>query len=167
MKRKNVALKILVGLVLCLILREFGLIDASFYRSNLSSTRSQTTQSNRGQSNVGGKHFSFNLTIKHHNQKLDSLSHSYNSLPPLEIEATLEEPVYSGTTALPLVKNFTMTYQCKFTTLTSPNEQSVSGTIEGKVTAKIQGLCSRKKARELAFEEAKKQIITSFKSLEL
>jgi len=108
------------------------------------------------------KHFSYHLTVKHKNETLHNHTYLYNNLPLIEIEATLEDPVYSGNCVWPLVKNFKMTYQCKFTTTKSPSGHTVNGQIEGEVTARIHGLCSRRKAKELAFEEAKKQIASYF-----
>ena len=156
MMRKKTALIVAGCLLLCLVvLREIGVIDANLYRSTLSATQTAVIgQTSRGEE----KHFSYHLTIKQKNKTLDSHSHSYNNLPPIEIEATLEEPVYSGNCTLPFMKNFRMKYVCEFTTATSPTERTVHGKIDGEVTAKIQGLCSRRKARALAFEEAKKQV---------
>lgn len=51
-----------------------------------------------------------------------------------------------------------MTYRCTFTTTESPDGHEIEGTIKGKVEAAIHGYCSRIKAKELAFEQAEKQI---------
>lgn len=124
---------------------------------------SSSQSTSKSQTNPGKeKHFSYHLAIKYKNMTLHSHTHLYNNLPTIEIEATLEEPVYSGNIALPLIKNFKMTYQCKFTTIKSTSGHTVDGKIEGKVTAKIHGLCSHRKAKDLAFEEAKKKIASYF-----
>jgi len=102
------------------------------------------------------------VAIEYKNKTLHSHTHSYHNAPTIEIEATLEEPVYSGNNALPLVKNFMMTYHCGFTTVKSPSGHRVNGQIEGEVTAKVYGLCSHKKAKELASEEARKNIASYF-----
>ena len=158
MTRKKIALIVIGCVVLCLVvLRESGVVDANLYKSTLSTTQTAViAQTNRGEE----KHFSYHLALRHKNATLDEHLHSYNNLPPIEIEATLEEPFYSGNCSLPFTKNFRMTYLCKFTTVKSPTDRTVHGKIDGEVTAKIHGLCSRRKARELAFEEAKKQVVS-------
>lgn len=159
MKRKKLFLALIVicGLLLGLgVLREVGVVDAAWYKSKMST--SQFTS--KAQS--GPKELSYRLTIKHRDETLQNLSHSSNGRPPIDIEATLDEPVYSGNAGMPLVKNFKMKYQCTFKTPNPVDQQDVSGKIEGEVTAAIHGLCSRRKARELAFAEAKKQIMEYF-----
>jgi hypothetical protein len=96
---------------------------------------------------------------------LANSTHSYNNLPPIEIEAVLDEPIYSGNYVLPLVKNFKMTYLCKFTTTKSSSGHEVEGKIKGEVEGKIRGYCSRRKAKELVFAEAEKQITSYFQKL--
>src|SRR5215469_4477062 len=160
MKRKKIAILVIGSVLLGVaVLRETGAIDASVYKSNLSVSQT-TTKSDTYSGDE--KHFSYHLTIKHTNQTLQSQTYSYNNLLPIEIEATLEDPVYSGNCILPLIKNFKMAYQCEFTTVGPSSEHKIKGKIQGEVTAVIHGLCSRRKAKELAFEEAKKQIISYF-----
>jgi hypothetical protein len=158
MTKKRIALIVAGCLFLCLVvLREIGVIDVNLYRSALAATQTATMgQTTRGEE----KHFSYHLAVKSQNETLGSYFHSYNNLPPIEVEATLEEPVYSGNYFLPFAKTFRMTYSCTFSTTTSPSEHAVNGKIQGEVTAKIRGLCSCRKARELAFEEAKKQVLS-------
>lgn len=162
MKRNNIALLgislVLPGIV---ALRELGVVDADLYASRLSASQSAT---------LGGTHhgdnerFSYGLTIKYKDQTIHSQTQSYNDLALVEIEATLEEPVYSGICALPLNKDFKLAYQCRFTTVRSPSERAINGRIEGEVAVVIQGICSRRKAKELAFEEARTQIIAYFQN---
>jgi len=160
MKRKKLALLVICCLLLSfVVLREIGVVDVNLYKSILSASQSASMdQSGPSQE----KHFSYHLTIKYKNKILHNDTHLYNNLPPIEIEATLEEPVYSGNCVLPLVKTFKMTYQCEFITTKSSSGRTVEGTVEGEVTAKVHGLCSRRKAKELTFEEAKKQIVSYF-----
>ena len=58
-----------------------------------------------------------------------------------------------------------MTYLCKFTTVKSSSGHEVEGKIKGEVEGEIHGYCSCRKAKELAFAEAKKQITSYFKKL--
>jgi hypothetical protein len=162
MKRKKIVILVIGCVLLGLVgLRETGVVDANLYKSKLSTLQSAT----EGETYLGEeKHFSYHLIIKRKNQTLHSQIYSYNNQLPIEIEATLEEPVYSGNCGLPLSKDFKMAYQCEFTTMEPLSEHTIKGKIQGEVTAVIYGLCSRRKAKELAFEEAKKQIISYFQN---
>jgi hypothetical protein len=160
MKRKKILLFVVACILLCLVvLREAGLVDINLYKSMLSiSQSSNKTRTNSGQE----KHFSYHLTIKHNNETLYSDTYSHNNLPAIDIEATLFETNYSGNSVLPFFKNYKMTYQCEFKTTNSPIGHTVDGMIDGVVTAKVHGLCSHRKAKELTFEGAKKQLISYF-----
>ena len=162
MKRKKLTLLVIGCVLLCLVvLREIGVVDVNLYKSILSTSQSSTkSQTNPGEN----KHFSYHLIVKHKLETLFRHTYMYDNLPPIEIEATQEAPVYSGNYVLPFVKNFKMTYQCEFTTTKSPSGHTVEGQLKGEVTAKVHGFCSRMKAKELAFEEAKKQIASYFQT---
>ena len=163
MKRNKQILLIIVGIFLCLfVLREIGIFDLHLYKSRMSSSHSSTlSQVKPGKE----EHFSYHVTLKYSGETLDNYIHSYNNLPPTEIEAVLDEPLYSGNYVLPLVKNFKMTYLCKITTMKSLNGYKAEGKIEGEVEGRIHGLCSQRKAKELAVAEAKKQIASYFQKL--
>ena len=163
MKKKiKLSLLIVVGILVCVvILREVGCVDLCLYTSRISTSHSAS----KGESHSGNeKNFSYDLTIKYKDQTLQHFSHSYNSLPPIQIEAVMAEPTYSGNYYLPLVKNFTMKYQCQFETKKASDGRKVSGKIEGEVKATIRGLCSLVKAKELALKEANEQIASYFKN---
>ena len=108
MTKKRIALIGVGCLFLCLVvLREIGVIDVNLYRSALAVSQTATMgQTTRGAEN----HFSYHLAVKSQNETLGSYFHSYNNLPPIEVEATLEEPVYSGNYLLPFAKTFRMTF---------------------------------------------------------
>lgn len=159
MKKKRILL-IIGGVLVCLlILRETGVLDINLYHSAMTSSQSATkSQTNPGEE----KRFSYHVVVNHKTQGVSGQMFHYDNLPPIEIEATLEDPVYSGNFVLPFVKNFEMTYQCEFTTTKSPSGHEVEGQIKGQVSAKIYGFCTRAKAKELAFEQATKQITSYF-----
>lgn len=160
MKRKKLSLVIICALLLCLAaLREIGIFDVHLYKSFISTSQSFT----KSHANIGQEEkFSYHLEVKHNQKILHSYMHTHGNLPKIEIEAVIKEPVYTGNVAMPLIKQFNMTYLCEFTTKESTGRHTVNGKIEGKVAAKIRGLCSRKKAKELAFNEAIKNIISYF-----
>ncbi|MHC4552780.1 MAG: hypothetical protein ACYSUT_08440 [Planctomycetota bacterium] len=156
MKKKKLALLIIFCLLLSFFaLRAVGIVDVNLYKSMLSCSHSITKSTvNPSQE----KQFSYQVILKHGDKILENYSRSYNNHPPIKIEAILDDPIYSGNYSLPLVKNFKMTYLCTFTTTESSDGHEVEGKIKGKVEGEIQGFCSCKKAKELAFEEAKKEI---------
>jgi len=102
--------------------------------------------------------FSYYLVMKHNDETIHSHTHIYNDKPQITIVAALEEPVYSGNYYLPFVKNFKMTYQCVYKTTKSESGQSVQGEIGGEISAEFSGLCTRKKAKELVFDHARKNV---------
>lgn len=158
MKKKKRTLLIICGIVIGLVvLREIGIVDVNLPISKLSSShKSSMSRSYSGQE----KRFSYHLTVRHKDEIVFSHTLQYGNLPEIEIEAILEEPIYTGNFLVPLYKDFKMTYLCNYNTLKSPSGHKVAGKIEGEVNAKIYGLCSRRKAKELAFEKAKEQIVS-------
>ncbi|MFA6715520.1 MAG: hypothetical protein WCS27_09090 [Victivallaceae bacterium] len=148
--------------VLSIILREIGIFDFNFYSFQMSSTQS----SQKNQTNMGKKKgFSYHLVVKYKSETILNYTHLYTGThPPIEIKANLAEPVYSGNYALPFVKNFQITYQCNFASVKSSQNQTIKGKVEGTVTARIRGFCSRIKAKELAMNEAKKRIKSYFQT---
>lgn len=158
MKSRKWGLLIAGALILCfVVLREIGVIDVNWYKSMLSASQKVSLSE---QYSGHQKHFSYDLTIQYKSQTLKRHSHAYDNQPPIEIKAVIEEPVYSGSYVWPLVKNFTMTYRCTFDTTNSQGGRKVAGKIEGEIKATVHGLCSQRKAKELAFGEAKNQIVT-------
>ncbi|MBI4881429.1 MAG: hypothetical protein HY812_17470 [Planctomycetes bacterium] len=71
---------------------------------------------------------------------------------------TMQEPCYSGNLVLPLYKSFTMNYECQVEGRARAGGDDVRGMISGEVKAKIYGLCSRQRAKEMAREEANREI---------
>src|SRR6516165_8434505 len=98
MKKRTIALLVAGGLLLCLLaLREIGAVDANLYKLALSSSQVAAMADKV----VGGeKHFSYRLTLKCGDKTLDGHQHFDNDLPSIDIEATLDEPVYTGNCAL-------------------------------------------------------------------
>ncbi len=156
MKKFHIILLIVCCLLwFLIILRGLGIVDINFYQSMLSSQYSASkSQVNPGKE----KNFSYHVTLKYKDKTLDSHFHLYDTNSPVEILAELDKVSYSGNYFLPLIKNFKMTYLCNIKTLESSNKNKVVGKIEGVVEGKIFGFCSRAKAKEIVFNEAKKNI---------
>jgi hypothetical protein len=72
----------------------------------------------------------------------------------------IEEYNFTGNYFMPFYKKFTTTYKCIFKTsdMSTDNvftgENQISGEVEGTVVLKIRGICSIKKAKDLAKEKA-------------
>jgi hypothetical protein len=162
MKKKPAVLAIAGVFVGLVVLRETGAVDVNLYKSELSNSQAAT----KSETNPGtDKHFNYFYNLKQKEKLLSVGLHSSADPHPLQIAATLEDPVYSGNWLMPFAKNFKMTYRCQYITVDSPNGHTVQGKIEGEVQAEIYGFCSQRKARALAFESAKKQIVDYLQKL--
>jgi len=161
--QKPILLVIFSIIALLFVLREFGIWNANLYKSNLSVEQSahKTQQTKSGDD----KYFSYHLVIKDSSQTIFETTHYYETNKPIDIVAILDAPVYSGNYKLPFVKSFEMSYACSFSTHTnSPSDRRIEGKVEGNVDTNIRGLCSRQKAKQIAYEKAKDQIQSYFKN---
>ena len=164
MTRKKKKILLIIGCAfLCLVvLREFGILDVNLHKSLFSTSQFVIKRyENAGEKT---KHFSYSVTVKHQNEIVFTHTQIHDNLPPIEVEVIINKPVYQGNFFMPLIKDFKMSYLGEYKTTDSPNGYGLNGEIKGDVTAKILGLCSRKKAKDLAFNEAKKQIESYFQS---
>lgn len=159
MKRKPILIAIVLLLLTLVILRETGILGINFYRSELK-TKHTALQTVEQQGDT--RPISYHLTVKYRNKTFFESTHTSDNPSPVEVEAMLEEPTYTGNTWLPFSKNFEMVYLCTFTATKAPAELKAEGKIEGKVTATIRGLCSRAQARDLTLQEAKNYIQSYF-----
>lgn len=79
---------------------------------------------------------------------------------PVPVVVKIEEYNFTGNYFIPFFKKFTTAYKCTFKTpnMSSDNvfteENQISGEVEGTVVSEIMGICSIKKAKELAIEKA-------------
>lgn len=152
-KRACVAVALII--VLILAAREIGWIDFNLHTSNISATHASTL--NRFQLRNEDR-FSYNFSLLHGGEVLYTHNNTVHGSDPMVIDAVLETPVYTGNTVTPFVKDFKMEYICNFSTVKSPDDSGLSGSISGSVNARILGLCSRRMARQLALDSATKYI---------
>jgi hypothetical protein len=72
----------------------------------------------------------------------------------------IEEYNFTGNYFMPFYKRFTTTYKCTFNTsnMSTDNvfteENQIRGKVEGTVVSEIKGICSIKKAKDLAIDKA-------------
>jgi hypothetical protein len=146
-----------VALIVVLIFaaREIGWLDFNLHTSNISATHAAVL--NRSQLRDEDR-FSYNFSLLHGGEVLYTYNNTVHGSAPLVIDAVLETPLYTGNTTIPLVRDFKMEYVCNFSTVKSPDDSSLSGSISGTVNARILGLCSRRTARQLALDSATKYI---------
>lgn len=156
MKRKIIiAIAFIIGITV--ILRQVGLLDINFYKSWIGTNQRIVTGKRYSNSN---KSFSFNLVLKNQDEILaQHLNVDGESSPSVDIECRLEEILYSGNYRLPLYKTFKVKYKCEITTVKSVSNISANGTIEGDINARIIGLCSTKKVRDIIRKEITKSIM--------
>jgi hypothetical protein len=153
LRRATLALAITV--VLLFIAREIGWLDFSLHTSVISATH--TLGLNRSQMGTD-EGFSYNFSLLQGEEVLYAYNNSMDGSEPMEIKALLDAPVFTGNTAMPFVKDFKMEYICNFSTVKSPNDSNLSGSISGTVNARILGFCSRRAARQRALDSAIKHI---------
>ena len=156
--------RLIVGcVVLCLILlREVGILDVSKYQSTLSTTfDSSAITIYQGKAHEIG----FTMTLSCDGETIFARNYIRGDTQPIVVKAILTAPIYTGNTFLPFVKNFTALYTCEYSTVDSPTGHELSGTISGDIDASIIGLCTRRKAKALAFEAILKNIESRFETL--
>ncbi len=157
MTKKRVLIVLSGLLILLFILREVGILNVNLYTSAISASQKASMSHSHASSEEEGA-FSYHLTVKHGKDTLFEHTLTHDGMPPIEIKVVLDEPEYSGNYVAPLFKNFTMPYHCTFSTPDSKGNHEIDGKIDGEVNARIRGLCSRAKAKQLAFDYAKDQI---------
>ena|GEM_PF-1852467 len=156
MKRKKITIIAIACAALCILaLRELGVVDVNAYKSILDSSYSANLSRSNVQETTS---VNYTVEIRHQQETLVSLTKTQHGSTTLAIEAILEEPEYSGEYGYPLVKVFTMDYQCVITSSPTADGQAITGTINGEIEARITGFCTGRKAKALALEEAVQQI---------
>jgi len=156
MQRKKITIIVIACAALCILaLRELGILDVNAYKSILDTSYSASLSRSNVQETTS---LSYTVDIRHQQETLVSLTKTQNGSALLAIEAILEEPEYSGGYGYPLVKVFTMAYQCVITSSPTAEGQAVTGTINGEIEARITGFCTGRKAKALALEKAIQQI---------
>ncbi len=157
MTRTRLALVLLAFLcVLLLVARE-----TSSLRLNAHTTQMSRSQSSHWavSNHDGGNGLGYDIKLLRNGRAWMEHRRVILGQPRIQIEGELKDVVYAGTDWMPLYKNFSMTYVCDFAT--PPSEEvgpSLQGSISGEIEIRITGFCSRREARRIAMNEAKKGI---------
>lgn len=159
MKKKVV---IIIAVIICIIviLRQIGWLDLNLYKSEIGINQSIATSKNIGSS----ESYSFNLTLKHQESILGIYTYEDGKTPKTSIECRIGDITYSGNYRLPFYKVFKVNYKCDTVTVESVSDVNVHGTVQGEINAKIIGLCSVRKVKEIVFNEITKSVMKDLPS---
>ena len=160
-KKRRIFLFIMIVIIpmLLIALRLVGIIDFNLYRSSINSNQTASMA-------YSEKKATYRIEFEYNDKNIDThmIMNDNQELVPVIVK--IEEYNFSGNYFMPFYKAFTTTYKCKFKTVNMntdnvfTEENQISGEIEGTVISEIKGICSIKKAKNLAIEEA----ISSMKS---
>jgi hypothetical protein len=142
-------------LALVLVLRESGALEWNLYRSQASTDRvAMFGVATPGEGNEG---VSYDLRIYYDGELVETHSYRYGDKPVLAVDLELA-PTLSGNDWTPLYKSFSVEFSTSFASSAQGGQYSVEGEINGTTEMTITGLCTRRKARELAREEVVKSV---------
>ena len=154
--KKKIIIVVAFVIGITIILRQIGWLDINLYKSEFGNNQSLYTS----KKNIDTKEsFSFNLAFKNQDKILAQLIYDDSKSSPISIECKLEEMVYSGNYRLPFYKVFKVKYKCDITTVKSDLDKNVEGKVEGDINAKIIGLCSTKKVKDVIIKEITKSVM--------
>jgi len=150
MERKRVLLLVVVASLLLVALRELGVLNLNYYKSEVATDRV-------GISGLitppgAGSSLSYDLIIFYDGEYVSSSSHQIGGAPRLEIEVDVI-PEVSGNYWAPLYKSFTIEFSTFYESATLDSQYVLSGDVTGTTQVTVIGLCTRHKALELARDE--------------
>jgi hypothetical protein len=149
-------------LVTVIGLRLAGVFNFDIYKASFETAHSAQSSFTPGDED---KTANYHFTVQYDGESLSDHILRHGAGPMLEVTATVDEPTVSGGMSQPFVKHFSMEVPCHFSSPDTPGQPRFKGNAKVVVKAKIHGLCSARKARELAFAEAKKTLGTYFRRL--
>jgi hypothetical protein len=152
-KKRRILLLILIFVLLLNVLRLIGIIDFNLYSSSINSNQNASIANSKKLGN-------YKIEFEYNNKKIythDILNDNEELVPVI---VKIEEYNFTGNYFIPFFKKFTTTYKCTFKTPSMSidnvftEENQISGEVEGAVVSEIKGICSIKKAKDLAIEKA-------------
>lgn len=153
-KKRRILLLILIFVLLLIVLHLVGVIDFNLYKSSINLNQTASI----GNTKKSGK---YRIEFEYNNKKIYThiiMNNSNQELVPVIVK--IEEYNFTGNYFMPFYKKFTTTYKCTFKTSNMSTdsvftqENQISGEVEGTVVSEIKGICSIKKAKNLAIEKA-------------
>jgi hypothetical protein len=158
-KRWIVVLLVAVGLLLILlfVLRELGTVSFDLYTSEAATERTGTFM---GSFPTGDDpSLSYDLTLSYDGEPLSYSSVHVMDKPVLDINVDVI-PTVLGSPGMPLYKSFSVEFSAPWESSTPDGMYSLSGNVTGSTQMKIIGLCTRRKALELAQDEIMNNVDT-------
>jgi hypothetical protein len=161
---------LIVGLGLALVVfvlagREVGLLGLNFHKIDTDASLTLSHHTERNGTPEGP--LSFRARILRGERLWLEHTRVILRAPRIEIEGQLDEVTFTGNDWLPFMKNFTLEYSGDLATV-APTEESpiqFAGTIEGSLTMRIRGFCSRREARRLALDGARERVQKALQKL--
>ncbi len=154
---------LIVGLSLALVVfvlagREVGLLGLNFHKTDTDASLTFSRHTERNGAPDGP--ISFRARILRGERLWLEHTRVILRAPRIEIEGQLDDVTFIGNDWLPFMKSFTLEYSGGLATVASGEESPIqfTGTIEGSLTVRIRGFCSRREARRLALEDARERV---------
>ena len=147
MKKRVLILVVVAALLLIVFLRELGIINLNFYQSEVATDRVATAALTMPRGDDAP--VSYDLDITYDGESISSIGSHIVGRPALDIRADLVHSV-SGNYWAPLYKSFTVEFSTSFESSTPDGKYAFDGDITGSTRLTIIGLCTRRKALELA-----------------
>ncbi|MCB2290883.1 hypothetical protein LGK97_14140 [Clostridium sp. CS001] len=152
-KKRRILLLILIFILLLIVLRLVGVIDFNLYSSSINSNQTASIANSK-------KTGKYRIEFEYNNKNIYTHIIMNDNQELVSVIVKIEEYNFTGNYFMPFYKKFTTTYECTFKTsnMNTDNifteENQISGKIEGAVVSEIKGICSIKKAKNLAIEKA-------------
>lgn len=147
--KKKIIIVVTFILVAIIVFRQIGWLDINLYKSQIGINQSIATHKNTDSK----ESYSFNLAFKYQDKIISQYAYDDGKSPRISIDCCLEEVNYSGNYRLPFFKTFKVKYKCSVTSVKSASGINPGGTVEGNIDARIIGLCSSKKVKDIILKE--------------
>lgn len=153
LKKRQLLLLTLIIILVIFILRLVGILDFNFYSSSIKSNQVASIASSKMSGN-------YSIEFEQNDKNIYTHLVMNDSQEVVPVIVKIEAYTFTGNYFMPFYKKFTTTYECTFKTSSMgadnvfTNENQISGKVQGTVAAEIKGICSIKKAKDLAMEKA-------------
>ena len=152
-KKRRILLLVPIFILLMIVLRLAGIIDFNLYSSSINSNQTASIANSK----KSGKYI---VEFEYNNKNIYTHNIMNDNEELIPVIVKIEEYNFTGNYFMPFYKKFTTTYKCTFKTsnMSTDNvftkENQISGKVEGNVVSEIKGICSIKKAKDIAIEKA-------------
>lgn len=152
-KKRRILLLVLIFILVLNGLRLVGIIDFNLYQSNINANQNASIAHSKRSGN-------YNIEFEYNNEKIYKHMIMNGERELILVTVKIEEYNFTGNYFMPFFKKFTTTYRCDFKTSNMSldyvftEENQISGEVEGTVVSEIKGICSIKKAKDLAIQKA-------------